>query len=978
MLKHECKIISFNCQIKTLLKLFLVLTIVSAGCFDISAGVPLIQNFDRKTFGSGAQNWAVACDSLGRLYFGNRRGLLTYNSNTWDLKMLPNFSTVRSVLIDPDTGRVYVGGSEEFGYFDTSSPFLPQTYVSLTGTIAAPGTRVTEVWNIHHLGNKFWFQSDYTILEYDGKRSTPISSPGKITASALIDNNLIAAVQGHGLYNLANGHLSLISGGEKLSDRRVVDILDDPASSALLIVTEFDGLFRLTPDGSLTPAMAEVSEFLKKNQAFCAHRHESTGQIAFGTVSGGVVLIKPDSPTPIYIGHLQGLQDNTVLNLGFDIWGNLWLALDNGITYVASNSAISELPVSSQPIGAGYSSLLRGNTLYLGTNRGLYSVNYPVDAALPKSLDPLLKGQIWGIDTIGSQIFVGGDGGLWSGNGNGFTKIEGINGTWAVRPVPGRRDKALAATYNGFFIIDLSNRAAPRVENRVDGMDDNVGRFWIDINGNIWMGHWIRGIYRLRLNPDLQNFSHVDLFTGKNGLPTNNNNVVSIINGHPIFSTEGGYYAFDPTHNRFEPDSLLNIDFANQPSARTYQSPDGALWSVSPDNVWVRRPGGHGRESVDTTTYQSLASRIIAGFDHINFISPRKAIVASQDGFFEVSTGSRQNDDSPVKLFISQVIASPDSIVYTAGINPGDEPLTVGYSLNSLIFEMVMPEYREINSVRYSFLLEGYDDSWTPWSRTPTKEYTRLAEGTYTLRGRAMNLQSGQIGETELNFTILPPWYRTTVAKIIYLLMLIALGWFAWRVFRRSSDHKARMIASAKEQELADLKRRSDEETLRKNVEIAHLKSEQLEHDIKHKSEELSNITMNVIRKNEILLDIASKLAKVQDSIASGDPAANERQIAKIQRLIQDNISHDDDWKGFTKNFDIVYENYTRHLTERHPELNAGDLRICCYLKMGLSSKEIAPLINISYRSVEMTRYRLRKKMGLSRDINLTEYLQKI
>lgn len=944
---------------------------------NLSAGIPLIRNFDRTSFSGGAQNWAVAGDSLGRIYFGNRRGLMTFNSNNWDLKFLPNYSTVRSVYPDSETGRLYVGGSEEFGYFDTSSPFGSPYYVSLTPTITTSGTRVTEVWNILHQGSKFWFQSDHIILEYDGKQSYPIPSPAKITTSAIIDGCVYAAVQGRGLFILDDKRLKPVAGGDRLKDRRVVGILSDSTHGSLLIVTEFDGLYRLSPDGTLTPAMPEVSEFLKKNQAFCATRHDATGQLAFGTVSGGVALLDSENSTPIYIGHLQGLQDNTVLNVGFDLWGNLWLALDNGISYIASNSAISELPVSSLPIGAGYASLLRGNTLYLGTNRGLYTVNYPSQSAVSQTIDPILKGQIWTIDTIGNRIFVGGDGGLWSGDGRAFTKINDLNGTWAVNPIPDHPGKALAATYGGFYVLDISS-STPRVENRVSGLEDNVGRFWLDRNGYLWMAHWIRGIYRLRLAPDLKHFSHIDLFDDKNGLPTNNNNVVSVINGLPIFSTQGGFYNFDSTHNRFQPDTLLNTEFAGQPSARMYQSPDGSLWSISPSNVWVRRPGGRGRESVDTTTYQPLASRIIAGFDNFYFVSPTKAIVASQDGFFEVETERDGRTSLNVKPFFSHVTASPDSVVYVAGISPTPDSLEVGYSLNSLKFELVMPEYGDINSVRYSFMLEGYDKEWTPWSRASAKEYTRLSEGTYTLRGRAKNLQSGQIGETLLTFTIKPPWYRSTVAKIIYILMVLALGWFVWREFRLSSERKARKIALAKEQELADLKRRTNEETLRKNVEIAHLKSEQLEHDIKHKSEELSNITMNVIRKNEILLDIASKLAKLQESITSGDPATNERQIAKIQRLIQDNISHDDDWKGFTKNFDIVYENYTRNLTERHPELNASDMRICCYLKMGLSSKEIAPLINISYRSVEMTRYRLRKKMGLSRDVNLTEYLQKI
>lgn len=72
---------------------------------------------------------------------------------------------------------------------------------------------------------------------------------------------------------------------------------------------------------------------------------------------------------------------------------------------------------------------------------------------------------------------------------------------------------------------------------------------------------------------------------------------------------------------------------------------------------------------------------------------------------------------------------------------------------------------------------------------------------------------------------------------------------------------------------------------------------------------------------------------------------------------------------------DIVYGDYTRRLQDTYPQLTSSDIRLCCYIKMGLSSKEIAPLINISFKSVEMARYRLRKKLGLETSTSLSDYL---
>ena len=87
---------------------------------------------------------------------------------------------------------------------------------------------------------------------------------------------------------------------------------------------------------------------------------------------------------------------------------------------------------------------------------------------------------------------------------------------------------------------------------------------------------------------------------------------------------------------------------------------------------------------------------------------------------------------------------------------------------------------------------------------------------------------------------------------------------------------------------------------------------------------------------------------------------------------------HEEDWHLFEQHFDQVHENFLKRIKEIHPGLTPKDLKICAYLRMNLSSKEIAPLLNISVRGVEISRYRLRKKLGLERDDNLIEYLMKV
>lgn len=963
----------------------ILITVALAAFFILSAvtvraGVPGIRNFSRTVYGGGAQNWAVAQDSIGRMYFGNRLGLLTYDSNEWQMLFLPNFSTVRSILIDAPKGRIYVGGSEEFGYFDTSNPFVSPRYVSLVGTIDTPGIPFAEIWNIYRDKDNIWFQGDFKIMRWDGRKSTVISVDDKVTTSTLYNGQVYLGMLHRGLCRIEGRRAVDVPGAEALRGKRIVSLIATPKGK-LVVTTAFDGVW-VFEGRTLTPFNAEIDSYLRDNQAFSATYSARARQLAFGTVSGGAVVFDETSPDePIYINVSNGMQDNTVLNLGFDRDLNLWLALDDGIDFAVTNSAISRLSVNDNSTGAGYASLLDGTRMLLGTNRGLYIVPWPVTGGVGDA--PVIKGQIWALDTYDGDIFVCGDAGLWTASrGGGFTRVEDVGGVWSVQPVPGHPGMVIASGYEGFIILKKSAAGVWTLSHRVTGYSDSGGRFVTENDGTVWIAHWMKGIYRMKLSSDLSHFEDVTLLTSSNGLPANRNNLVSKINGQPIFSTEGGFYLYDARNNRFVRDKRYNALFSSRRSSHLYEDTNGTVWSVSPDFVWMGRFDSSGHPMTDTVTYQPLTQHIIPGFDHFEFVSSEKAIMANQEGFFEVDLSGNRHAAHEPDLFVTRVRAAGDSLVYSSPASRADigrKELSVSYDLNSLRFDVAMPEFRAPKAVKYSFMLDGYDDDWSPWSDVASKEYTQLGEGDYVLKVRARDSYSGRLVETLFPFTVRPPWYRSIWSKLVYIIIFIALIWFLLNLIRQNAERQTRRVAEKKEAELARMRREAKEQAIRKDYEIAHLKSEQLEHDIKHKSEELSNITMNVIRKNEMLLDIASRLDKLRETLAPASESAPEaRQLAHIQRLIQDNISHDDDWKSFTQNFDVVYEDYTKRLMDRHPDLSQSDLRVCCYLKMGLSSKEIAPLFNISYRSVEMTRYRLRKKLGLSREINLVEYLQKI
>ena len=98
--------------------------------------IPRIINYNNNQYKGGLQNWDIAQDTQGIMYFGNNEGLLTFNGRYWNIFPLPNATIVRSVAIDKNN-RVYVGGQDELGYFQPDSMGRLQ-YRSLVDLIPEP------------------------------------------------------------------------------------------------------------------------------------------------------------------------------------------------------------------------------------------------------------------------------------------------------------------------------------------------------------------------------------------------------------------------------------------------------------------------------------------------------------------------------------------------------------------------------------------------------------------------------------------------------------------------------------------------------------------------------------------------------------------------------------------------------------------------------------------------------------------------
>ncbi len=932
------------------------------------ASYPIVENFPRKVSGGGSQTWGAVQDSVGRLYFNNKDGLLVYDSERWQLYHMPHGASLRSSLLDSRCGRLYVGSSDEFGYFNRNARNGLLEYHSLTRGVREKWDSFGEVWRIHKMDGTLWFQSDFSIFRYDERgKLLRMRMPAKVTASALVNGSLYVALEGRGVVEMHDVRMRPLTGNSRLQGSRVVAIL--PFRSGIMAVTVDRGLF--TYNGSeLMPMATDIDGFLKANSVFSAAA--DSGKYAFGTVLNGVVIKDFDTGQTDYANLRTGLQNNTVLSLFFDNDKNLWAGLDDGIDLIKINSVCSNLLSSSNKYGAGYMSMLHDGVMYLGTNQGLFATAYPTSGASMPELEPIIRGQIWDISLIGRNICVCSDQGMYYGRGRSFVRVPGISGAWDAQPLASNPEYALVSGYESFHVL----RILPgdlKYEGKLQGFSDLGGHFVQEPDGTVWMPHWLRGIYRIKVDPEKLQMTLKEFYNSGNGLPTDHNNNVARAAGQVVFTTEGGIYRFDG--NSFHLDNKMSKQLDLYRPGKIVEAPSGNVWCLSSDRITVVSNTVRGTVDVDNDTYSFIAGHLIPGFEDLNFLPDNHLIVSSQEGFLDVNLRHPRHQERTMELIFDRMVLNGDSVVAESSFGGGMPEVCLSPGENTVRFQYILPVYGEDRAVTYSCLLENYDRDWSSYGPSTVKDYTHLKPGDYTMKVRAMVQGKQKVYEAAFPFTVLPPWYMTTMARCVYALLVLALMFgIRWMVIR-SWKRSQRKLSEKKEREMEQMRRKAREEALQKDYEIAHLKGAQLEQDVKHKAEELSSLTMNIVRKNEMLLDISNRLKKIQEGEVSPEVL---RQINKLHGIIRDNISHDDDWKNFVHNFDEAYEDFTKKLLALHPGLTMVELRTCCYIKMGLSSKDIAPLFNISYRSVEMTRYRLRKKLGLDRSANLYDYLIKI
>ncbi len=931
-------------------------------------GVPYVENFPKTSYASGNQNWAIAKGDNGIVYFGNSEGLLSYDGSFWQTHTLPNRLVVRSVATDKK-GKIYTGGFGEFGFWKYNENAILK-YHSLTNLVKDKSTLNNEVWKIYVDDDRVIFQTFANIFIYQNNEIKVINGNGSFLFLFKADATYFIGTPGEGLYELKKDKLIFVEGSGDLPMSNILSILPF-RKNTFLIGTAKDGLY-LYDGKTFSKWNNEGSEFLKTAQLNNGVKVFDR-YFAYGTILNGVVILDDAGRIIQHINKSSGLQNNTVLSLQIDETQNLWVGLDNGIDRIELNSPLYFYFDKNGIFGTVYSSIIFNDRIYLGTNQGLYQSTWNSSGNSRQNLNfkiiPNSQGQVWDLSVHQGNLICGHNNGSYLVKGDAIEKVSSISGGWTLKQMNNFPDKLIQGTYTGLVIYDKKG-GSYNLSHKLKNFRQPSRYVEQDEKGNIWVSHPYKGVFKLRLSEDLQSASTIKQYDENSGLSSIYGTNIFNLQGRIVFSSDSGFYTYDDISDRFTPYVELNSKLGSfYQSNKVIKATEKQFWFINHGKVALADFSKPGKIAVDSTLFRILNGRMVRDYENISQINKNLFLISVDDGFVIYKQNAEVEEINKLpKVFIGRMenISLNNRLITESGML--SKQVSISYAQNSVRINFSLPYYRQ-GKIKYQYFLDGFSEQWSAWSEATQKDFTNLPYGSYTFKVRAL-VNGGKASEiSEFSFKVEPPFYATVWAYLFYLLLFIAFVFFirTW-YFKKLAKHQAKLSLRLQRERDEMLK----QEALASQQKLIKLKNEKLQAELNSKGREVTNSAMNIVYKNELLQKIKDEIADLKD--AQGKKLS-EDQLKRLQKIIDEGMNDERDWNLFETSFNETHENFFKKLKQQHPDLVPNDLKLCAYLRMNMSSKEMASLLNISVRGVEIRRYRLRKKLDLSHDKNLNEFL---
>lgn len=918
--------------------------------------VPKITYFDKTVYNAANQTWSIAQNKKGYLYFANSAGLLEYDGSQWMLYTLPeNTSIMRSIAIDNDQ-KIYSGIRNEFGYWEEDLLTRRLKYTSLSKASKLKFSD-EEIWKIIIQDNNIYFQSFRNIYKYDKhtKLVSIIPAPNRYQFMFNVGLRIFVQDKVSGLMEIKEDRLSGIPGGEIFTGDCIYGMAAYDKRS-ILVATIDRGLYLIEND-KIAPSSFPCNSYLIKNQVFSMTPIDG-GKFAFGTILNGLLITDHSGNVISSINKPKGMPNNTVLSLFEDKNKNLWMGLDRGISHIQMNSPIRTFPDPNGLLGSIYQAEELNGKLYFATNQGLFycllsDLNNP-EKELPIHLMEKSQGQVWGLQVVGNRLFCAHNKGIYVVNndkGNFIYTKSGVTHWLYIN-----EKTLLFLSYNGLGTLSINNNKYSVKEHPVFPYDG--ASLAKDINNNIYLGSGSAGYYKIKFDKEFDKVLSTNNQLAPIGLLKENiNGIFSYKNSVYAIDKKRGILKLDNQTGNFKPDDKLNSVFPSRENILRLQISDNEMWCYGINKFFFIKDYEKQHPALVNNNMQSLYNQMISTFEYIKKVSSTSYMVCTSNSFAVLNTSYPSTSHKTNKIFIRDIGIFNDSLRSMVLPQPieyyQNHFIEFPHNHKTIFIRFTVPDYENEGNIRYSYKLEGNSESFSIPSANNLATFTNLSTGEYTLLVKATVEGSDKVYYSQkLQIKILPPWYLGWIGGVILSVILIGFGLGFYRYLQLRWEKKQRRLMYVHEKEMAKME------------------TQILQEKVKSHSSELARVTKTMLYKSKLINMLDNEVIKLAEN-----KNMHQADLKGLKNIIEKNKNPDEEWHIFEMSFNKTHDNYLVKLSSRFPGLTPSDLKLAAYIRMNISSKEIAELMNITTKSIEMARYRLRKKLNLPHDQNLTEFL---
>lgn len=903
--------------------LFLILTTVQLSAQEL---LPFVENYSKSDYQGDNQIWSVTQGNDNAMYFANNYYLLRYDGVKWEKNTLPNKTIIRSIMVDGD--KIYSGSYKEFGYWTRKDGKM--NYVSISkGKKIFDENNNEEIWKIFKFQNKIYFQSFNSLFLFDGKTIKEKKFPFLASYCFVVDDQLLIASVEKGVYKINKGQIEKINGWDVLENNVIHSI--QKHQNKTYFFTKKNGVY-IYENGVMSSWKNPLNDILKAANINIAQFIKSN-KLIIGTANKGVYVYDLNTNSYKNINRNNVLMNNSILSIGQDKENDLWLGLDNGIAHIEVNSPISIFYDSSGILGSVYSVASTPKGYLMASNHGVFKYENKQLSLVSNS-----QGQAWNINKINSKYIIGHNEGTFIYEEGLFYKLSTINGGWNMIK-SSINSSYLQATYSGVIIYnDVTNLTKHIV---VKGLLKPIKYLAQNRKNEIWAADNNRGLYRILYN-DAYETTKVENVSQRSNIKNDFGVKIFEFRNEILFLIHNSWYTYNSITSQLEENELFNTNFKNVSDIVAIDEnhfmvlQDGLLYHIYAD----------GNKFIRTIIQEKYYKGKIINDNLKVFKNKDNYLLNLDDGFISLQLKYKNKPKTSIKIeaFNEDVlVANKSKIKHNSELQ---------VHIISGIYGATKPDlYYKING---------------------TKEFTPVKEGLIVLN----NLSSGSHDITVFNhdglhynkianfeFIVAKPWYFSFWMILLYFVIIggILYIYYKWNKMRYIQKLALREEELKHQKKILEMELKAENELTSQEYE-KHI----LELELQSKSSEVAGKSLSIAKQSEMIENIQGILDTETDF---------NKLKSEIKKAIKINAVNKHEWETFETNLNQIHNEFIVNLSKKYPNLTSKDIKLCIYLKMNLSSKEIAPMMNISFRGVELHRYRLRKKLNLVQEENLSKFL---